>query len=419
MNQANQLKQRLLGANKKVKIIAAIVIIALGILVFRGYQAKVVSKVQRTGDIKPMVDVMTVQRKDMTKRIELTGQTVPEAQIDIAAKYSGKIVQVNVQLGDRVSPGQVLIVQDTSDVDISLAQNSAGFRQASADAIESNASFEANYQKAQADYQHSVTNYQRYKSLYDQGAISREALDNMEQQMTTAKAAVDTWAKQITYGSAASVESKIAARDKAQSAVDALRNQRNDLILTAPRAGIVGYRQAEVGNLTQVGQKLLSIFDNSNIYVDCFVSEQDIGQIVLGMPTNIAIDSLGKIYTGKITYISPAMDSKTQAYTIRVALDKPDESIKAGMFARTDINVLLRPQTLFVPKEAVLSLNGKDRMFVVDENNQVTERFVQIGLRNDKNVEILSGINEGERVAITNLARLRTGITVTASNAAD
>ena len=415
MNQTNQFKQRLLSANSKVKIIAVIVIVALGAFVFHSYQSKRVSKVQRAGDMKPMVEVLTVQRKDMVRKIELTGQTVPEAQIDIAAKYSGKIVQVNVQLGERVSPGQVLIVQDTSDVDISLAQNSAGFRQASADAIESNASFEASYQRAQADYQHSLTNYERYNRLYEQGAISREALDNMQQQMTTAKAAVDTWAKQITDGSAAAVQGKLAARDKAQSAVDALNNQRNDLVLRAPRGGIIGYRQAEAGNLAQAGQKLLSIFDNSNIYVDFSVSEQDIGQIVLGMPIDIAIDSLGKRYSGKITYISPAIDSKNQAFGIRVTLDKPDESIKAGMFARTDVSVALRPQALFVPKEAVLSVNGKDRIFIVDANNQVTERVVAVGLRNDKSIEILNGLNEGEQVAITNLARLRTGITIVAN----
>jgi len=311
-----------------------------------------------------------------------------------------------------VSLGQELIIQDTSDVNISLAQNGASLRQADADVIESNASFQASYQKAQTDYQHSETNYQRYKTLFDQGAISKETLDNQEQLVTTARASLDTWSKQMASGSAATVVSKQAASDKARSAVDALQNQKNDLVLRAPRSGVIGFRQAEVGAMAQTGQKLLSIVDNSNIFVDCAVSEQDIGQIVMGMPTNITIESLGKAYTGKIIYISPAIDTTTQTFTIRIALDNLDNSIKTGMFARTNIDVVLRPQTLFVPKEAILSTNGSDRVFVVDSNNQVTERVVKLGLRNDKGVEIISGINEGEQVAVTNLSRLKTGVSI-------
>lgn len=415
MEQPTNLRQRLLRSSNKIKVIIAIVLIAAIGLAVHSYQAKNAVKGQRAGDVKPAVDVVTVARKDMMKKIELTGQTVPESQVDISAKYAGKITQVSVSLGDRVTAGQVLIVQDTNDVDISIQQNGASLRQADADAVESNASFEANYQKAQADYQHYVTNYQRYLTLYNQGAVSKEALDNAEQQMTAAKAAVDTWAKQLLGGSAASVESKRAARDKAGYAIDALQNQRNDLVLRAPRDGVIGYRQAEVGAIATAGQKLLSIVDNSKIYVDCAVSEQDIGQIAMAMPTSIAVESLGKTYAGKIIYVSPAMDSKTQTFTVRVALDQPDDSIKAGMFARTNIEVLLRPQTLFVPKEAVVSLNGTDRIFVVDSNNKVTERVVKLGLRNDTGIEILSGIEEGDQVAVTNLGRLKTGMTVTAN----
>ena len=388
--------------------------IAIGVVVvlifsFYGFKSKTVTKGQHAGDLKPAVDVLTVRRKDMMKNILLTGKTVPVSQVDIVAKYSGKITQINVDLGQSVSLGQELIIQDMSDVNIALAQNGASLRQADADAIESNAGFEASYRKAQSDYQHSVTNYDRYKALFDQGAISKENLDNQEQLVTAAQAALDTWSKQMASGNVATIVSKQAVSDKARSAVDALQNQKNDLVLRAPRAGVIGYRQAEVGTMAQTGQKLLSIVDNSNIFVDCPVSEQDIGQISIGMPTNISIESIGKTYTGTIIYISPAMDTTTQSFTIRIALSNLDNSIKTGMFARTTIDVVLRPQTLFVPKEAILSTNGTDRLFIVDGDNKVIERIVTLGLRNDKNVEILSGMNEGEQVAITNLSRLKTG----------
>lgn len=408
-------RQRFLQGNKKLQIIAAIVLIAAIGVAFYQYQAKSTVQSQRPAALNPAVDVVTITRKDMKKKIDLTGQTIPESQVDISAKYAGKITEINVKLGDRVTTGQILIVQDTKDVDISLKQTTASLRQADADAIESNASFEANYQKAQAAYQQSVTNYERYDELYKQGAVPRQALDDMRQQMIAAQSTVDAWAKQLMGGTAASVESKRAAREKASHSIDALENQRNDLMLRSPRDGVIGYRQAEVGAMVSAGQKLLSIVDNSSIYIDCAISEQDIGHLAPSMPVNITLESLGKTYEGKVIYISPAMDPKSQTFTIRITLDHPDDSIRAGMFARTSLEVLLRPQTFFVPKDAVISTNGIDRIFVIDSNGKVMERTVKLGLRNDTGIEILSGINEGEQVALTNLSRLKNGMTVTAA----
>lgn len=404
--------KRCLHSSIKVKMIAVVVILTTAAFAFHSYQAKSTATGQRAGNLTPIVDAYSIIRNDMVRQIELSGQTVPESQVNITAKYSGKITQVNVNLGDQVTPGQLLVMQDTKDVDATLAQNEAALRQATADTIASDVSFNTSYQKAQSDYQLSVSEYQRYKTLYGVGGVSKEALDKQEQQMAAAKSTVDSYTKQIVGGNAASVASKQAASDKEQGVIDSLQIQKNDMIIRAPRAGVIGFRQAEVGMMAQPGQELLSIVDNSNIYVDCAVSEQDIGQIAMGTPVSISLESLGKSYTGKVIYISPAMDPKTQTFTVRMSLDNRDDSIKTGMFARTDINVVLRQQTLFVPKEAVVSLNGTNRVFVIDDKNQVSERTVQLGLRNDKYVEILSGVNEGEKVAITNLSRIKAGMNV-------
>ncbi len=147
MEETKSFRQRLMGTSNKAKAIAGVCVVSLLIIAIYGYQARNVIKVQRAGEAKPAVDVLTMQRGDLVRTIELTGQTVPESQVDIAAKYSGKITQVNVKLGDRVVPGQILIVEDTADVEAALAQNDASLRQADADAIESNASFEASYQR--------------------------------------------------------------------------------------------------------------------------------------------------------------------------------------------------------------------------------------------------------------------------------
>lgn len=389
------------------------------VLLVTGITAWKKGEKKNTGFTKGVVAVDTyiVQRKDLIKKIPLVGQTVANAQIDIAAKYAGRVTQVSVALGDKVAEGQVLVIQDTGDVELALAQNRAALRQAEADATLTQASYQADYQKAEADYQRTLANYQRYKSLYELGAISREQLDTVQQTMINAKSVFDALVNQTSSGAApASIEGKQAAVDKASSAVGALAKQRDDLILTAPREGMIVYRQVEVGAYVTPGQKLLSLVDNSQLYVECQIPEQDAALLRPGLIVPVDIEALGKKYEAQIVFVSTAKDTGTQTYKVRLSLINPDALLKSGLFARTTVDVLLRPQTLLVPAGAVQNKYGKYSVFVIDEQNKVTERPVELGLCTDAEVEIISGLQDGDKVAAGNLAKLRTGVVVTADD---
>jgi multidrug efflux pump subunit AcrA (membrane-fusion protein) len=397
---------------KKVLAVGVACLAVIGIIYFLSHGNANQGK-QAKSNIRPAVDTYVVERKDMLRRISLYGQTVSEAHIDIAPKYTGRITAVNVSLGQKVNAGDVLIVQDTGDLELSIAQNNAATRQAEADAKESESSYNATYQKEQADYERTRTKYERYQALYEQGAISKESLDTVYQEMVNSKAALDTLLNQTMSGDVpASVESKRAAMEKSKRATNSLEKQQADLILRAPRAGTIGYRNAEVGAMATAGQKVLELVDNSKIYIDCQISEQDVAAVKTGAKVNVAIESLGNSYAGTIIYVSPATDSTTKSYTARIGLDATDELIKGGMFGRTQIEVLQRPQTLFVPKESVVEKNGKISLFIIDSENKAQERLVKLGLRNDIEVEILEGLQEGDRVAVTNLARLKNDLVV-------
>lgn len=407
--------KRQFSARKKQIILVGFILIATAVFGFylSGVRNQNIRGNLSQAAIKPMVDSTVVKKQDMIRKISLTGQTVPEAQIDIAAKYSGRITWINASLGQAVSAGEVLIIQDTGDIDLSIDQTDAARRQAAADATETEASFAANYQKVRAEYQRSLVNYERYQSLYRMGAVSHESLDTIEQQMINAKAALDALDNQNVNGVVpAMVDSKQAALSKVERNIAALEKQRDDLILRAPRSGVIGYRQAEVGALVQAGQKLLTIVDHSRVYADCQISEQEIAHIKVGLPVGVQLESLGNTYPGTIIYVSPASDAATQKYIVRIALQQADPLIRSGMFARAKIAVLQRPQTLFVAREAVVEKNGRTYLMIITDDHTVEERKVTLGLRNDEDVEILSGIAEGERVAVSNLARLRPGLAV-------
>ena len=358
----------------------------------------------------------TVTRQDMNRKISLTGQTVPLAQVDLSTKYAGNIAAVNVQLGDTVQPGDVLLVQDQTDTQLTMQQNQAALTQAAADTKAAESQFSSDLQKAQIDYQTAQMNYNRYVVLKDEGAVSQKDLDTMYQALIVAKSTLDNLQSQNVGNTPASIATKEAAQAKANYQVASSEKQLDDLVIRAPRAGIITYRNAEVGAMAGANTKVLTITDNSGVYVDCTLSETDVAAVQIGTPVTVSIGSLANTYTGTITFVSPAIDPTAKTYTVRITLTNPDASIRGGMYATSSVNVLQRPNTLFVPKDALLEQNGKSQVYVIKPDNTIEIRDVKPGLRNDNYVEIIDGLKEGETIATTNTARLRNGTKVTIDN---
>lgn len=361
---------------------------------------------------RPGVTVETMERKDMMKRVVLSGETVPKASVDISPKYAGRIASINVDLGDHVEAGDVLLSQDTKDISLSLSASRAGSAQAAADAVESRSSYDAGTLKAQSDYDNALTTYERYEALFGEGAVSRQERDDKYRAMMEAKAALETLTGQDVGGVPAMIASKEAAAEKAQYTADSLAAQKEDMTIVSPISGTIGYRDAEAGEWASAGQKLLTVVDNSSLYMDCAVAEQDIGVLKVGMPVSVSIDSLGEEAAGTISYISPALDASSHSYKVRIVLAPDIKGLRGGMFGRSEVTAVERKNALFLPKEGVLENNGKKYAFLVDGNHKVKKVEVTTGLYNDDSIEIVKGISAGDQVAVTNISKLKDGMTV-------
>ena len=358
------------------------------------------------------VTAYTVTRQDLKCKISLSGQTVPVAQVDISTKYAGKIADVAVNLGDVVAPGQVLLIQDTADTNLTLNQDKAALEQAVADSKAAESQFGSDLQKAEVEYDTAKMNHNRYAVLKNEGAISQQELDTAYQALIVAKSALDNLESQNVGDVPASVASKYAAQAKAGYTVDSLTQQLDDMTLRAPRAGVVTYRNAEVGAMAAANTKVLTITDTSGMYIDCSLSEADVAAIQQGMPVSVSIESLAQDYDGYITYVSPAMDDTTKTYVVRITLAQPDAKLRGGMFAQSSIDVLQKPDTLFIPKDALTEQDGKAQVCVISPDDTIELRTVTTGLRNDDYIEITDGLDDGDVIATTNLARLKDGTTV-------
>ena len=395
--------------DRRKAVVASVACLAVLALALYGFLGKSANQKVKTGGGKPLVKVVTVTRADMMRHIDLSGQTVADANIPLAPKYTGRVTEVRAKLGDAVEAGDVLMVQDTGDLDISIAANDAATGAARADAREARASYDANYIKARNDLELEQSKYERNQYLYSIGAISQDTLDKVKQEYLASKATFDVLADQVQDGDAASVQSKVYTADKAEHATDALRRQREDMYLRAPRAGVIGYRNVEAGEIVSAGTKVFSLVDTSHLNVDCTLAESDAAILKPGMDVQVTVDALGEDYAGKIVYVSPAMDDTSKTYQVRIELETDDDAMKAGLFARTAIDILQRRATLCVPKEALLSRNGRQTLFVVGEDGKVESRDIKVGLMNDAEVEILDGIEPGDTVVVTNQDKLQDG----------
>lgn len=395
--------------DRRKAVVASVACLAVLALALYGFLGKSANQKVKTGGGKPLVKVVTVTRADMMRHIALSGQTVANANIPLAPKYTGRVTEVRAKLGDTVEAGDVLMVQDTGDLDISIAANDAATGAARADAREARASYDANYIKARNDLELEQSKYERNQYLYSIGAISQDTLDKVKQEYLASKATFDVLADQVQDGDAASVQSKVYTADKAEHATDALRRQREDMYLRAPRAGVIGYRNVEAGEIVSAGTKVFSLVDTSHLNVDCTLAESDAVILKPGMDVQVTVDALGEDYAGKIVYVSPAMDDTSKTYQVRIELETDDDAMKAGLFARTAIDILQRRATLCVPKEALLSRNGRQTLFVVGEDGKVESRDIKVGLMNDAEVEILDGIEPGDTVVVTNQDKLQDG----------
>ena len=398
--------------SRKQKIIAGgicLLMLAVALYVYLGAGQKNQQNVRR--DV-PVVQVQEVVRSDMGRHIVLSGQTIADASVSLAPKYNGRIAAVYADLGDWVEEGQILMVQDLADLDISIAQNSAAAGAARADAREAAATYNANIISKKNAYELAQAKYERQQYLFSIGAISQDTLDSVEAEYSAAKAAYEVLANQQAGGMAAAIESKELTAVKQERATEALEKQRADMILRAPRSGVIAYRNAEVGALAAAGTKAFTLVDNGHINVDCSIGENDAAVLQAGMAVMVTIDALGRDYAGKIIFVSPAMDEDSKSYKVRISLDTSDSTVKAGLFAHTAVDILQRPQTIFVPQSAVLTRNGEQYVFVLLPDGTVEKRVVKIGLLNDAFEEILEGIAEGEKVVLSNQDKLQDGMKV-------
>ncbi len=304
--------------------------------------------------------VAPVEFREVAQTYSAEGLVEATRQSTVSAQISGRVKEILFDVGDRVKAGQLILRIDEREAAQAVAGSQAQLAQ------------------AQANLDNAKATYARAKQLYAQKFISQATLD---------KAQADY---QVAAGQAAASHAGAnqAGLTRAYTAV------------TAPYGGVVAARHVEVGEMVKPGQPLMTGFDPSEMRALVSVPQYKLAEIGKHPEVTVEVPNLNRYIKAASVVVQPLADARTHATEVRVYLPANEPGIYPGMFVRAYF-VVGKVRRLMLPASAVLHRSELAAVYVVDETGGVKLRQVRLGeTSTDGGVEVLAGVNPGEKVAL-------------------
>ena len=344
-----------------------------------------------------------VQRGDIEKNVVATGSIESINTVDVGAQVSGKVTRLYVTLGQQVNKGDLI-----ADIDSTTQINTLNTRKADL------ASYQAQLIARKTAYDVAQSNYNRLSKLYSQKATSLDILNTAKSTLDNAKAEMNVIQENIK---------------QAEIEVNTAETNVGYTKITAPIDGTVistPVSEGQTVNSNQTTPTIVKIADLSKMRIKPEISEGDITKVKAGQSVSFTILSDNKkVYQAKIDSVDPATttisdnssnssssgsssssnsSSSAVYYYANIVVDNPDQVLRIGMTTENNIKIAEAKNVLFVPNMAVQIQNGKTFVSVLNGNNQPEQREVEIGIQNDYQTEIKSGVAEGEEVIVSQVA---------------
>lgn len=289
--------------------------------------------------------VVEAKVSEVPIRVEVTGQVATVYQATLSSRIQGTIERVLVREGTEVKKGQTLLELDKRDLEADLA-------------------------RAVAEVENAEAHLSRMKTLYAEQAVSKQEMENATRTFKVSEANRKAVLAQLSY-----------------------------TVVKAPFDGVITEKKVEAGELASPGQTLLKMEDPNRLRLEATVAESDLKAVSPGNRITVMIDALpGQSLTGTVSQILPAGDPQTHTFTVKVDLP-PTHGLRTGMFGRLQLDKGIT-RTIMLPSSAVVERGELTSVFVVGQDRVARLRWVRVGRRFNQQTEILSGINEGERVLI-------------------
>ncbi|HEU4937443.1 MAG TPA: efflux RND transporter periplasmic adaptor subunit [Vicinamibacterales bacterium] len=359
------------------------------------------------------VQAEPVRETSVRRAVDVVGTLAAVDEVTISSEADGKVAKILADLGDRVTTGQLLVQLDNEKQQYTYAQQQAAL----ARTLAQYGAPDANHlpeleetpdaRRANADLVQATQAHDRATELFKRNLISQQALDD-------AKAALQS--KRAIYNSAIQNAKNLRASIQASEATMKLAGrQLRDTEIRAPFDGFVQKRLVNMGELVKTQMPVMAIVRLDPLKVTAEIPEKMAPWIHPGQDVDLKVDAYqDRTFTGKVSRISPAVNSSTRAFPFEALVPNTEAVLKPGTFTRVHIESGKVDAVLTVPYAALQYRYGVNRVFVVN-GDRLAIRELSVGERVGDRIEVMSGVKAGERVAITDVDSLSDGVAVTVS----
>jgi len=383
--------EKKLGKTGKRVLVALAVLLVVG---FVGYGLMSKPAVALVEEKYIAVEVEAAGKKTLINTAILSGKVSSDTDVSVIPKAQGKVESVRVKVGDVIKKDAVLFTLDASDMRDTFQLADARYQNSKELWDAAKASLERTQTLAAAKIADAQLNLANTKALFAAGAVSKSQLDQTELGVKELEASYTSQIEQLK------VQASDSSLQLAQVQLTQAREALDNAVVTAPVDGVVSQVNVTLGNMVTTGQSAMSLTNIDSLYSSISVPENLVNSLDKNKAVKVTVPSVSaKDFVGEIDNISPAADPKTQLYPLKVLIQNPDGLIKPGMFAKVEVTTEEKADVMAVKSEAVVLKNEKTIVYVVQGDKAVAKEVVT-GLDTGVDIEILKGLEQGDKVII-------------------
>jgi RND family efflux transporter MFP subunit len=357
------------------------------------------------------VAVTPVQRDPVRRSVDVVGTLTAVDQVTVSSEADGTVRAILADLGDRVTAGQVLVRLDNERQQYAFQQQQAALARTLA---QYGATDPRNLpepentpdvRRAIAELAQAKSSFNRASELSKREVLSKQDFDDAQVGLQTKQAGYE-----VALQNARNLRASIQASEAAMKLAE---RQLRDTEIRAPFDGYIEKRLINLGELVKEQMPVMAIVRLDPLKATAEIPERMAPWIDDGRPVELHVDAYpGRAFTGKVTRISPAVNTTTRAFPFEAVVPNADGALKPGTFARIHVESAKVDEVLTLPFAALQYRYGVNRVFVVS-GDKLEMRELQVGERLGDRIEVTGGVKPGERVALTDVETLNGGELVT------
>jgi RND family efflux transporter MFP subunit len=353
------------------------------------------------------VSVFKVQPQKINRTVELVGTLEGKQEVTVSSEVAARVVAIRADLGDPVQEGQSIIELDSSEFRLAVERQQSALLQGLAQlGVRSDtdplpeASQTSIVRKALADLADAKSTYERAKILLAKSVESKAVYDSAEARYQAAQANYTASQDQV--------RNLIAQVDNLRTQLALARKKLSDCTIRAPFAGTIKARLVEIGQYVREQTAVMSIATMNPLKLLTSVPEPWFPYVMPGAPMKLTVEAYADQFPCKVSRVSRAVDSQSRTFNIEALVDNSPGKLRPGLFARAILTTSKVDSVIRVPAAAVISFYGVQKIYTV-EDEQIRERVVKLGDRAGDFIEVTQGLNAGDRIATSELARIHQG----------